>query len=181
MKRLFVAIELPQTTLDSIDVAMVSLVKKMPLEARVVKKENLHITVSFLGEQDEKIIPGIVDAMKGTTIPESLYISTQAIDYGPPSYEKRMVWLSLTRETSKELEFVKLSLEANFYRNDIQWERSSFAMQFNGHITLARFNPKTRDRLESIFTPLSSSFHPNKLTLFESVLFPYGPEYTKLG
>ncbi|RJQ28073.1 RNA 2',3'-cyclic phosphodiesterase [Candidatus Parcubacteria bacterium] len=179
MKRLFVAFELPQTTLDSINVATVSFVKKIPLDARLVKWENLHITISFLGDQDEAMIPGILDAMKGTTIPESLYIQTNAIDYGPPAFEKRMVWLSLTKETSKELEFIKLSLEANLYRNGIQWTQEN-SSHFNGHITLARFNPKPRERLETIYTPFDASFHPTELVLFESELTPQGPNYYKI-
>jgi len=179
MKRLFVAFELPKTTLNSFNVAMESLVKKIPLDARLVKSENLHITISFLGDQEEETIPGILDAMKGTAIPESLYAQTHAIDYGPPTFEKRMVWLLLTKETSKELEFVKLSLEANLYRNGIQWAREN-GSHFAGHITLARFNQKSRDRLETIYTPFDASFHPTELALFESELTPAGPNYYKI-
>jgi len=179
MKRLFVAFELPQTTRDSIDVALSSIVKKIPLEARVVKPENLHITVSFLGEQNEEMIPGILESLKGTLIPESLSLRFQSIDYGPPSYEKKMVWASLARETSKEIEFIKLSLEANLYRNGIQWARENHS-NFNGHVTLARFNPRTRERLEPIYTQFNESFHPTELSLFESELTPFGPNYYKI-
>lgn len=177
---MFVGFELPESALDAIDVSMVSLVKKIPLDARITKRENMHITISFLGNQDEKMIPRILGAIRGVVVPESFYISTQAIDYGPPSYEKSMVWLSIAKETSKELEFMKLSLEANLYRNGIVWERENHS-GFNGHVTIARFNAKTRDRLNPIFTQLSLSFHPNELTLYESELTPFGPNYTKIS
>jgi len=179
MKRLFVAFELPMATRDSIDVALSSIVKKIPLESRVVSHENLHITISFLGDQDDSMIGAILESMRGVTIPESLSIRFQSIDYGPPSYEKRMVWASLSRETSKELEFIKLSLEANLYRNGIQWERDNHP-NFNGHLTLARFNPRTRERLEPIFTQFTESFHPIELSLFESELTASGPNYSKI-
>jgi len=179
MKRLFVAFELPKATRDSIDVALSSFVKKLPLDARIVRYENLHITVSFLGDQNDELIHGIMESLKGTLIPESLSIQFHSIDYGPPTYEKRMVWASLTRETSKEIELIKLSLEANLYRNGIQWERENLS-HFNGHVTLARFNARAKERLEPIYTQFNESFHPTELALFESELTPQGPNYYKI-
>lgn len=94
MPRLFVGIFLPEDVRESVSESQSS-IEKMPMRAKLVEKENLHLTLTFLGNVPDEEIPKISERLdkvcanyKGFTvkiggvmlIPNESYIRVVALD-----------------------------------------------------------------------------------------------------
>lgn len=151
------------------------------LPARWVKKENLHLTLAFLGNTSEKELEGIIRAAKevaGRHKPFSFTLS--GVAPGPTAQEPRMVWAA--GETPKELSSLEEDLEATFAKSSVL----SFVPEkrpFTLHITLARISLWQLKRMEPDEYPeiaggLSLKIPVSSLEVMESKLKRGGAEYS---
>jgi 2'-5' RNA ligase len=142
--------------------------------------ENWHLTVSFLGTQDDADLTAIMEAMR--TVADDFPppdISFTEIAYAPQRNNPRMIWLKASHETSETTGKIKKSLEYLLAGAGIRFERES--RMFSGHITLARFRgsmapgdlPKIERMLRVICVGAS-------IDLMESELGRAGATYTAL-
>lgn len=155
-RRIFVALNLEEGALDSIERLVKELRPKFSapeLGARFVSRDNWHLTVSFLGYQEENDISRIIDAMRraAENFGEQEIIFKKLL-YGPPSRGRsrlrrgegpqgktpRMIWLLTDNENSRKLAELKKALEDNLEAAGINFARET--RQFSGHLTLARLN-----------------------------------------
>ena len=131
-RRVFIAINLPKDIINE----LASYQKKWPeLPARWTIKENLHITLSFLGYLTDTEMGEICLAAKEVAgRHKSFELVLNKISYGPFNKKtKRMVWAN--GEKSKELSILKRDLENSFSeRINFLPERRSLLP----HINLAR-------------------------------------------
>lgn len=145
---------------------------------RWVKKENLHITLMFLGylSDDEllEVIEIINEAVQGI---EPLLINLNKICYGPPNKSPRMIWA--VGEKSEELSKLQNNLESFFSssKDDIKEKRN-----YAPHITLGRINQWEFRSIELEERPIvdadvSLSFELSSIELMESQLKRGGPKY----
>jgi len=139
---------------------------------RWAKKDNLHITLSFIGSiNDEEILEICEKIREITKKQEPFSISLNKIIYGPPGKNPRMIWAM--GEKSPELAFLRNELE------------KSSSKPISPHITLGRIKAWQFDKIEleerpEISKEIFLDFEVSSLELMESELKKTGPEYTVL-
>jgi len=181
-RRLFTAINLPaeikQKLAAEVD-GLKSLFIKAGLDIRFLSPENWHLTIAFLGYQDDTDINLIINALQ-TITPKftAPFVEFKKIIYGPPDKPPRMIWLTSSNKTSKLLAMIKDELEKELINQGVRFQQESRA--FNAHLTLARFD-LPRQLLPAIEWPFSEKFEAKSLDLMESHLKRTGAEYEILS
>lgn len=183
--RIFIAINLP----EDIKKRLSDYQKKWPtLPVRWTKKENLHITLVFLGYlTDEELLEVIkIIQQEVASRHQPFSINLNKIIYGPPKkMPPRMVWVE--GEKSEKLGKLQKDLENSLLssvalaKEDINSESRPYVI----HITLGRIREWEFRRIEPEERPevneeISLSFEVNSLEVMESQLKRGGPEYTIL-
>lgn len=155
--RVFIAINLP----ENIKRELASYGDKWPeLPARWTKKDNLHITLEFLGYiSDQEVLEVCENAKETASKHNSFEVKLTKICYGPPGKAPpRMIWAM--GEKIKEFDIVP-------------------------HITLGRIRtwqwkqiePEERPEVEE---DINLNFEVDSIEVMESVLGGGGPKYTVL-
>ncbi len=175
--RVFIAINLP----EDIKQQLFFYRSRWPeLPARWTKKENLHITLVFLGYvRDDELMDILGTVKTAVSKNQPFSINLKKICYGPIDKKPpRMIWAE--GEKSAELAKLQRDLENSLSGKAAQFEKEARA--FAPHITLARLKPWEFRRIEpeerpEISEEISLSFEVNSIELMESVLKPKGPDY----
>ena len=162
MHRIFIAINLPEDVKNQ----LAEYQKKIeglfqpPAPVRWTKKDNLHITLEFLGNlSEEELIKACQDTEEFAKNHESFTITLDKISYGPPKkMPPRMIWV--TGEKIAELNVVP-------------------------HITLGRikmweFRQIEPDERPDVSREIGLGFEITSLEVMESQLKKSGPDYTIL-
>jgi 2'-5' RNA ligase len=149
-------------------------------DIRFMPEENWHVTVSFLGTQDDASLTDAMSAMRAAAKNFSpVNIVFTEIAYAPQKDHPRMIWLRTSRETSAAFGEIKEFLEDRLAESGVRFERESRA--FSGHITLARFqNTMAPDGLPKIERTVALHCAGISLDLMESELGRNGATYTVL-
>jgi len=186
--RLFIAINLP----EDIKNKLIDYWGKWPeLPIRWTKKENLHITLIFLGYLSNEELLEICKITKKVALRnQSFSINLNKVCYGPPpssrsqtgSKPPRMVWAE--GEKSREFTVLRDDLEKSL----IGSERINFSPEgraFSPHITLGRirvweFRQIEPEERPEINEDIDLNFEVNSIEIMESVLKRGGPNYTVL-
>ena len=182
--RIFIAINLP----EDVKRELVSYYDKWSeLPCRWTKKDNLHITLEFLGDLTDIEMADACNVVRDVAIKhKSFSISLNKILYGPPNKSittlsvPKMIWVE--GEKPQELTDLKEDLqEALVERVSFKPESKSFVL----HITLARIlewefrkfdleeRPEINENIDLVFTAES-------IEVMESELKKGGPVYTIL-
>lgn len=178
--RLFIAIEIP----DDIKEFLYQLIcLKTSLDGvSIVQKGNFHITLKFLGEVKESLIPDIANTLKKISCQFSPF--TLRITYPgvfPDKFKPRVIWIG-TENTDNLKEMAK--------RIDEEMESFGFKREnknFKSHITLARVknfhNGKyLYDKIIKRFSEKSPQlqFQVKEFVLMKSILTAKGSIYDVL-
>lgn len=181
MKRLFLAIDIPK------DIKLKIAKKRDLLESlipgiRFVGEENWHLTIVFLGQQNDEALLPIIKSMKDLVpkfaCPE---INFSSISYGPLKGTPRMIWLNGDEYTSKTLSDFKIALEDELIKNGVRFKLEN--REFLAHLTLAKFSETLRNDLVDIgseFKDLNWLFEAESLDLVESYQSDKGSVYEVL-
>ncbi len=179
--RLFVAIELPDAMRARIASDTHGVRGAVP-DARWVDAALLHITVQFLGERDEALLPAIVAAGAGISALHAPFTLTLGGGGAFPSVERpRVVWLGVS--PSPVLTALAGQLERAFAELGIESE----ARDFQAHVTLGRIakppGRADRTRLSTKLRALDASHEltVDSLNLMRSTRGPAGSHYTRLA
>jgi 2'-5' RNA ligase len=181
LHRIFIAVNLPKNIKEE----LCRYQNKWPeLPVKWVKKENLHITLIFIGYCKEEEILEISNIIRNTAKRYSSFlVNLKRICYGPPGkLPPRMIWAE--GEKSKELALLKSSLEKAL-ANSAKTKYSLENRAFFPHITLGRIRSWQWRQIEPEERPevaeeISLSFEVDSIELMESFLKPRGPEYAVL-
>lgn len=181
--RVFVAINPDEQTIAKIGELVNECREKLPSgierQIRFLPPENWHITLSFLGYQDEvdieKIKTALAEAAKSHIAFE---VKIEKLIWGPPDKVPRMIWLSGDSTTSKKLGEIKNHLEDILEASGVPFDRES--RHFNAHITLARFDLRLPRPKPEIEKGVDLRFGAKSLDLMESKLERGGAKYTVL-
>lgn len=155
--RIFIAINLP----EDIKKTLVNYQGKWPeLPVRWTKKDNIHITLEFLGYlADDELLKVCQNTKELAAKHKPFSITLNKICYGPPKkIPPRMIWV--VGEKIQELDF-------------------------SPHITLGRIRTWEWKQIEPEERPevdeeINLSFEVDSLEVMESILKKGGPEYTIL-
>lgn len=152
--RCFIAIELPEDIKNFID-KLINL-KSSVEGVNFVKKENLHLTLKFIGEIEIDLIPSIVKSLKDLAkgfSPFILKISHPGVF--PDKAKPRVIWIGL--ESSEVLKELAVKVDEEIYKFGIEKEHRGF----KSHITLARVKNFQNGRY--IYEKIWKTFRENKL------------------
>jgi len=180
--RIFIAINLP----EEIKRELFLYSRKWPeLQAKWTPKDNLHVTLEFLGDVTDEELGEVCLAAKDTLgVQKSFNLSINQIIYGPPRLRSgqtpRMVWAM--GDKSKELGELRQTLEKALLK------KVSFIPENRGsapHITLARlssfvFKQIDQDEIPEINETIDLVFTVESIEIMESELKRGGPQYTVL-
>lgn len=155
MKRLFIALPVS----EEIRAAACSLQKSIGGDVKWVERENLHVTLAFLGNTPEKDVPGIIAAMEAAAKRPVFSVS-----FGPVESRPRILWVRV-EEGAQELSAVARQLPGE--RED----------EYRPHLTLGR--PR-RGKPKAEGLRLNLRQDAGELALYESRLSAKGPVYTAL-
>lgn len=178
-RRIFIAINLPEKIKERL---FQFKFKFAEVPARWVKKENLHLTLAFLGYLNEEEIAKICQLLKELVPFHRKFILTlKKVSYG--LVEKsipRLIWVNLKK--SENLKELKKNLDKKLKEAGFRTEERKFIP----HITLARIKRwefkavELEDRVE-INENLNLTFKVNSIQLMESKLKRGGPIYEVLS
>jgi 2'-5' RNA ligase len=181
LHRIFIAINLP----EDIKKELISFQEKWPaLPIRWTQKENLHITLVFIGNtSDEDILNIFKTVREAASRHKSFSINLNRISYGPPKKPPRMVWV--IGEKSKELAELKDDLENSLLNLVGQKYKALESQPFSPHITLGRIREWEFRKIEPEERPevneeISFNFQVESIEVMESELKRGGSEYTIL-
>jgi 2'-5' RNA ligase len=141
--RLFIAIELENEIMEYIYKKQ-QLIQSYSLRGNFTRKENLHLTLRFLGETDPKRVGQIRKALDATAEvlkPFSLQLGN--LGYFPRK-DRKIIWIGIQKGKEK-LETVFLKLEENLEKQGFSRETRTF----RPHITIGR-EVKLRTSFEEI-------------------------------
>ena len=179
VKRIFLAINLPEE-LKSKLFALKG--KWANLPARWVPKENIHLTLLFLGYLDEKQIEAVARVCQDlSSLFQPFYLRINRVIYGPDQRNPRMVWATL--EKSSSLEKLQRYLREAIYKLEEFKYKKMEEREFLPHITLARIKSWSLKRMEdrpNINFEILLDFPVQSIEIMESKLKKTGAEYTIL-
>ncbi len=173
--RTFIAVEIPEKERKPIW-TLITEQKKKNLPIKWVEFQNLHITLKFLGEIDEKklerMIP-LLSTISGKT--KSFKMSLENIGCFPGIRNPRVLWVGVI-QGSDELIKLAIDIENELYKIGIKKEEK----KFHPHLTIGRI--KTPCNVDDIINqPIKTNqFDVKEFILFKSTLQPSGPIYEKL-
>lgn len=181
--RTFIAIRFSETFKDYLG-KLQDVLKTSNADVKWVKKENIHLTLKFLGEiEDKKIgeITKIIDNLSSKMPVFQLELSTLAAF--PKKEYPRVIWVGLAKGGTQ---IKQMAEELNNAISRLGLPKEP--RPFSSHITLGRVKSSLNKKqlieqlnyLEGNFPKPTLSLKIDKLTLFKSTLTPTGPIYEVL-
>ena len=175
--RSFLAFRLPPAIKSGIEQISRD-IRDSDLNISLVKTDNIHLTLLFLGDVDEDDIPSIKEAFNDSCsvyAPFKVYL--KGVGVFPNLRRPRVLWLGLEGEIER-LSFLKSDLEERLEPFGIKKEKRGF----KAHLTLGRFRKSVpgyllRDVLKKYGNFISEEWLLDELILFRSILKNTGAEY----
>lgn len=168
--RLFIALTLPDTAHD----ALARRQERLP-SGRLTPSGNLHLTLSFLGEQDACAAEAADAALTGLRHPPvTLFLREPAVFGGRQGQA-----VALSADGGDALRALQARVTSRLNGAGIVAERR----RFRPHVTLARL-PGRADPgplVTALTGPVAGPFHCAAFALFQSHLRPDGAEHDVLG
>ena len=178
--RTFIAIELSEEIRSSLS-QIQSHLKYSGADVKWVEKDNIHLTLKFLGEISEAKAEEVKKALDSIARETSKFeITLKDIGAFPKIEFPRVIWVGLDKGAA---ESVELAAKVDEALSGIGFQKES--RPFASHLTIGRVrSPKNREALKEKVTgykgPIPGSQMISSAILFQSTLTPKGPIYTKL-
>lgn len=186
-QRIFIAINLPKEIKEKLNFYQKELEDSFEKVSqgvvRWIKRDNLHLTLIFLGYVSKEEILEVSQITKKIAASfQPFFIFLTKICYAPPQkIPPRMIWVK--GEKSPELSTLKNDLEKSLLSSQLNFSLEN--RDFSPHITLGRIRiwqwrqiePEERPEIEK---EISLNFQVKSLELMESHLKREGAEYTIL-
>ncbi len=188
MIRSFIAFDLEnKTTIKKIDIFS-ERIKEFQQGVKLVKPENIHLTMKFLGEIKESVASKIYKIIDKEINEE--FFSDKPIIYnlkGVGNFKNfSIIWIKI-EGNNELLQQIKNIIEEELYKQ-LKIKKDE-RQQFNPHITIARLNRKKinyrtfndfKEEIKQNKNKDFGEFYIKKIKLKKSVLTPKGPIYTDL-
>ena len=192
-QRIFIAVQIPDSLKNILEKELEKRLNKKSENSsrknliRFIKKENWHITVSFLGYLSSEEIEIIKKIITEETIGiNPFYLQPDKIIWAPHGSIKRMIWLDFKK--SPEFEKLKNNIENAI----ISWQKENYFNNFkreqrqnNVHLTLAKFEPRIFKNIQKtippqgIFLKEKGDLEVKNVDIMESNLSNTGAEYKR--
>jgi 2'-5' RNA ligase len=178
--RTFIAIELPGEIKDFLSQLQARL-KTSAADVKWVEPENIHLTLKFLGEIDDKKLNAILQIIEGLGKGRDAFsLRLSSLGAFPKINSPRVIWVGVDKG-DREAKEIARGLEESIAKIGIPKENRAFS----SHITIGRMrSPLNREKLVQELLKLTENFGREnlefpvtKITLFKSTLAPSGPIY----
>lgn len=155
--------------------------KRAAAGVKWVEPKNLHVTLKFLGETHESLIPGITEAMhKAVRSQPPFRVIVKGVGAFPSVRRPRVIWLGIG-EGADTLSAIAERIEEELAELGFEPE----GRPFRAHITLGRL--RTPRRIEPLTAELElmgarecGGMSCDRVVLMRSELSRSGPTYTAL-
>ena len=176
--RLFVALEIPTAVRESL-AALLDSLRALSAQPRLVRPENLHVTLKFIGEWAPEKLDALRSALDAVRLDQPVTLDFHGLGFFPNEKRPRVFWAGI--EASPNL--ITLASEIDRATEKLGIPREQRA--FSPHLTLARFEPpglpeKLRGAIQENAAREFGALHSSEFRLIESKLKPSGAEYTTL-
>ncbi len=147
-------------------------------EARWVPRDQLHLTLRFIGEVEQKTFNGIREALAGVTgTPFTLTLA--GIGHFPPGREPRVLWVGMEGIPSL------LVLQEQVERAVVSAGIPAESRRFSPHITIARLKETTSSAISTFERRHAAfrtcSFPVDSFHLYSSTLTRNGAIHTRIA
>ena len=167
--RLFVALDLPEAVRDRV----AQLAYGLP-GARLIPSEQLHLTLSFLGDVNEDRLPDIKERLAAIDVP-LFSLQLKGVGFFPPRKQPRVVWVGVVANI--ELNQLQAKVQSSLLSTGLYLEKRNFLP----HITLARLQNTPVSRVGRFLVQYSLFMTPvfqvRTFSLYSSVLNPKGAKH----
>ena len=172
--RLFLAIPLPEPLQDEL-ARFQSRARLSGASASWPKPQGMHLTLAFLGEGSETIVPSLLEVASRIASGHTPFpLQTYRLGGFPQDHAARVLWLGLE-------ESPLLWMLAEDLRRGLREAGRTFDDKpFKAHLTLARFKA-TQDVARFQEQPAVCSFEVREFALYQSVQTSSGAYYLSLG
>jgi 2'-5' RNA ligase len=178
--RTFIAIDFPEPVRDALAQAAAHL-KYSGADVKWIGKENIHLTLKFLGEVDDKKLEAIKTTLDSIASQTKVFEATVK-DLGAfPKIEfPRVIWAGIDKGAA-ELRDLAGKIDQELSKLGFEKESRPFA----AHLTIGRVrSPKNKEALKTKMTacklPELPPHHIASVILYKSTLTPKGSIYTIL-
>ncbi|MEO0089463.1 MAG: RNA 2',3'-cyclic phosphodiesterase [candidate division WOR-3 bacterium] len=170
--RSFIALEIPEEIKNEV-YQHIENFKKDNLPVKWVEKENLHITLVFLGEQDLNFINRVKEILKNLSSNfKPFYINLTNFGFFPNAKKPRVFWVGINK--NKEI-ITQMVEKLNNELKKIGFKPEE--REFSPHLTIGRFKAVFNAEKYLTLKYKSKDFLIDKITLFKSTLTSTGPIY----
>jgi len=178
--RSFIAIELPGEIKASLEGIQQSL-KKSGADIRWVKTGNIHLTLKFLGDIEEKSVTAIIHALKGACKNHKIFrVEILGIGTFPAKRSPRVLWAGVNG--NGELGKLQAEIDDAMASQGFDPEKRVFSP----HLTLGRFKSShgrgaLMEKMDLIKHESFGLFDVRSIYLIKSDLNPSGAVYSRLA
>ncbi len=181
--RSFIAIELSEELKETLHRIQEKL-KSSGADVKWVEPKNIHLTLKFLGEINDKELPKIICALQDIARhSKGFLLRFSSLGAFPTISFPRIIWAGIDKGES-ETKILANQVEERLIKIGLPKEKRPFS----SHITIGRTRSNLgRDKLVAGLNSLMNGFKGlpqellvNKITLFKSTLTPQGPLYEAL-
>ena len=173
--RAFISVDLPE--LESLK-AQAEELRRTGAALKLVDVSHVHLTLKFLGETEEALVPRIVEAIRASVAGISPF-AVRLVGTGafPNLHRMNVLWVGM--EGADPLVEIVRRLEAGL--EPLGYPREN--RHFSPHITIARAKDRrgldaVRRVLEAHAKDVFGEVHVDRIRLKRSVLTPQGPVYS---
>ncbi len=171
--RTFISIELPEDIKKEIFDEYKKISNYGFVVGNFVEKNNLHLTLKFLGDISEEEINKVKEKLSKIKF-EKFEIKTGEIGFFPSDKYVKVIWISLDSDNIKKL---KDEIETSLFELGITKEER----EFSSHVTIARIkkikdNEKFLEEIKKLHLR-KKKFFVEKISLIKSELIQQGPIY----
>lgn len=147
-------------------------------DIKLVERENLHVTMKFLGEINKAVLEGVYNIMDGLR-EDKFEIKVEGVGAFPNLRVLRVLWVGI-RDGADRVIGIQRRLDDQLIRLGFGKERD-----FVPHITVGRVKtPRNKERILQILEKYKGHYFGmcmvERLVLKKSVLTPRGPVYSNL-
>ena len=176
-KRVFIGITIGRK-IKSILPIIKSAINCKPNHIKWIPIEDIHLTLSFLGNIRIKDIPHLIYSLKKKITSNDFQLTITGTGVFPSSKSPKVLWLGISKGID-ELTLLQIQVEKSVREFKDNYENNTFIP----HISIARIKkgPRKIDVLPFLNSVYSKiELDVNSISMYESKLFPEGTQYTVL-
>lgn len=183
MKRLFIALDLAIPVVEQLVVFQEEIQEMLAdqddVRVRWTSPENIHLTMKFLGDTEEALVPMLRETLGVLVKPLFPFeVEAKGIGVFPSAKKPRIIWSGFDEQSEEVLSLLQQALERDL--EELGFEKED--RPFRPHVTLGRVKSRSRPDFTDVGDDLGEqSFgksYIKDVILYESKLGSEGPTYT---